>query len=190
MKNLYYKILLRVALWRANRRLRTVKLQYPGCEGAMNTTSWPPTAGTSVGYLATGITTIRWGSEGLLQSPKPSSGWYAVLRFNQRTLVDNIKLPNGSGVTSTRVQIVDGQQWELTVREDNTMTPPQVGDSVTIVDAGGLIGGATASTILTYTAVVEGSGFDTSPKQAGERTLTVSNLLLVDSQTGAAQTAN
>lgn len=161
-----------------------VKAQYPGCEGAMN--AWPTTgAGSlSTGVLATGVTTIRWGTKGLGQN----TGWLTVLRFSQKTLTENIKLPNGDGVTSTRIQIVDGQQWDITVRDDTALVPPQVGDSITVVDAAGLIGGLAADAVKTYSATVVESGFDTAPKQAGERTVTVENLLLVDSQTSGSQT--
>ena len=149
--------------------------------------AWPDTgAAPTSGVMIGGVTTIRWGSKGLLQSP--GSGAYVVLRFNERELAENIKLPNGSGLTSTRVLISDGVQWEVTVRDDTAFVPPQVGDTVSIVDGAGLILGTTAGAIKTFTATVVDSGFDTAPKQAAERTLTIESLKLVESdQTGSAQ---
>ncbi len=143
---------------------------------------WPP-ANPSTGFSVTGVTTIRWGTDGVLQSPKPSSGYYVVLRFNQRPLVENIKLPNGTGPTVTRVLIKDGVEWTVTVRDDTTMTPPTVGGSVTIVDAAGLLG----TVGLAYGATVIEPSYDTSPKQAGERVILCENLVLIESQTGGAQ---
>lgn len=168
-----------VQVWR-------VKLQWPGCEGATNTFPTTGAGSLATGYLASGVTTIRFGTEGLLQSPKPA-GYYTVLRFNEQTLVTQQKLPNGNAITSTRILLVDGQKWDLTVRDDTQMTPPQVGDSVTLVDAGGLVAGTTAGAITTYVATVCESGWETSPGQAGERILSCENLLLVDSQTPGTQ---
>lgn len=159
--------------------------------------SWPAVSGSTPGYTATGVTTIRWGTDGVLQSPKPSSGFYTVLRANQRTLIDNIKLPNGTGPTITRVQVLDGSVWDLTVRDDSNMavsaTPgPIVGYVVTITDMGGLISGNMSSSTpghnvgSTFTATVIDSGYEAAPKQAGERTITVENLLLIESQQGGA----
>lgn len=149
--------------------------------------AWPDTgAAPTSGVSMAGVTTIRWGTRGLLQSP--GSGAYVVLRFNQRELVDNIKLPNGAGLTSTRVLVSDGVQWDVTVRDDTAFVPPQAGDTISIVDAAGLILGTTAGAIKTFTATVVESGFDTAPKQAGERALVIESLRLVESdQTGAAQ---
>lgn len=174
-------------MFQASRRLAQKRAEFPGCEDAMNT--WPTTGSGTTGVIISGITTIRWGTTGLLQSPKPSGNFYVVTRYSQHTLSTNDKLPNGDGLTSTRVLTVDGQQWDLTVRDDTAMTPPQVGDSVTIVDGGGLIAGTTAGAIKTYTATVVDSGAEGAPKTAFERVITVENLILVESQTGSDQVA-
>lgn len=123
------------------------------------------------GYAAQGITTIRWGTEDLL-------GVYVVTRFNQKPLVDNQKLQQGSGLTSTRVQLNDGWVWEITVRDDTAMIVPRVGTLLTVVDAGNLIPGSTNGT-STYSARVIESGYDISPKGPGERTITAEKLLLL-----------
>lgn len=167
--------------WQANRRIRAVKRQYPYSEGAR--CAWPPTPGSTTGYDADGVTTIRWGTEGLLQSPLPSVGYYTVTRFDERQLVDNIKLPNGNGPTATRVLITDGQQWNVTVRDDTTMTPPRVGATVAVVDGGGFKGNVG----LVYTAVVVESNYETAVKQAGERVMVLESLTLVDDSASSGQ---
>lgn len=152
--------------------------------------AWPTTGAGSLasGYLAQGVTTIKWGSKQLVQSvgSVATSSFLIVTRFEQRSLVDNIKLPNGDGLTSTRVQIVDGQVWDVTVRDDTQLTGtglPKIGVSVTVVDAGGHIDVAGE----VYTATVIENGYDAAPKEPGTRRFSVENLLLVESQTGSAQ---
>ena len=167
----------------AARILRQTKAQWPGCEGAMMVNSWPPTSGSTTGFTAS-KTTVMWGTDGLLQSPKPSGGFYVVTRFNQKQLVDVTRLPNGSGSTSNRVVLIDGAQWEITVRDDSTMTPPVALTTITITDAAGHLGAVGN----VYTAKVLDNSYESAPKQAGERVILAENLVLVDSQTpGSAQ---
>lgn len=141
--------------------------------------AWP--SSQSSGYTATGNTTIRWGTDGLLTSPAPSTGvngtgFYVVTKFSQKQLVEAIKLPNGTGITTTRILLVDGTDWNITVRDESTMSPPLIGGTVTIVDAGGLISSARAS----YSAVIIDNNYEAAPKQAGERTITVERLRLIE----------
>ena len=146
--------------------------------------TWPKTGdGTlATGYVGTGVTTICWGTDGLLQSPKPASGFYVVTRFTQRPKVENIKLTNAVGPTATRILLVQGYTWEITVRDDDGMTPPDVGDSVTITDAAGIVpasvGGAAQGNV--FTATIVENGYETAPKQPGERILTVETLTLIE----------
>ena len=153
--------------------------------------AWSPTTGAApmTGFRQQGVTSVRWGSRGLVTSINgqaiaslPTSIG-VVLRFNQKTQVENIKLPNGDGLTVTRVQIVDGQQWDVTVRDDeNIDSRPSIGTTVVIYDAGGLI----SSSYLKYSATVIDSGWDTAPKQPGEMTFSVEALTLVEGTSGSA----
>ena len=154
--------------------------------------AWPTTgAGTlGSGYLATGVTTLRWGSKALVTKIAGSAvtaGVAVVTRFNQRNLVDNIKLPNGDGLSATRVQIIDGVQWEVTIRDDTSWSAlPAIGSAVVIVDAAGMIYPAGTGPGVPgnlYLATILDNGYDTAPKQPGERTLTLENLVLIESQT-------
>jgi hypothetical protein len=185
LRHLPHNTILALRIWRAEReagrRLAAMRERYPGCEGAMNT--WPPINGVTTGYAVDGISTIRWGTEGLLQSPAPASGYYTVLSFDQKELVDVIKLPQGVGLTSGRVRIKDGGHWAITVRDDTTMTPPIVGTLMQFVDAAGIKG----TVGLRYFCTVVENDYKTAIKQAGERVLIAENLLLIESQSGAAQ---
>tara|TARA_R110000868_G_scaffold245626_7_gene502229 strand:+ start:15298 stop:15708 length:411 start_codon:yes stop_codon:yes gene_type:complete len=128
----------------------------------------------STGYASQGTTTIVWGTDGLWST-------YIVSRATEKDIIENVKLTNGTGITLTRVQLKDGRQWDLTVRDDTAMTPPTAGSTITVVDAGGLI----SSSKLNYTGRVVESSWDTSSKQAAERSVTVENLILIESQTGS-----
>lgn len=131
----------------------------------------PRTGAGSVasGYVASGVTTIRWGTEDIF-------GIYTVTRFNQKPLSENIKLPQGAGLTGTRIQLLDGSQFEMTVRDDTRMSPPRPGTTIVLQDVAGMIGNVGA----TYTCRIVDAGYDIAPKQAGERTITAERLLLVD----------
>lgn len=165
----------------ARRQVELTKARFPGCESAMNV--WPPISGVTTGYEADGVTTIRWGTEGLLQSPKPASGFYTVLRFDQKELVDVSKHPQGVGLTATRVRIKDGNSWTITVRDDTQMTAPVVGTTILIVDGAGMKG----TVGLRYNAKIVDNDYNTGIKQPGERVLVAENLLLIESQVSGAQ---
>lgn len=151
--------------------------------------SWPTTGAGSLatGYLATGTaTTVRWGTDEVVKTVNGTTvtSFAVVNRITQRNLVNNIKLPQGDGLTAGRVQLVDGVQWDLSLRDDTNITNrPKVGTAVTLVDMGGLIDAVGE----VYTATVVETAYEASVGGPGEITLTVENLLLIESQTGSAQ---
>lgn len=142
---------------------------------------WPTTGAGSAaqGVLITGVTTIKWGTLGLGGGV---TGFVTVLDIKQSPLVENVKLPNGDGVTSTRLQIIDGQKWDITVRDDTNLTAAsmRVGQTISIDDAAGFIGNIG----LKYVARICEPSFDAALKEAAKRTITVENLLLIESQAG------
>lgn len=173
-----------LCLWAARARITNVKLQFPGCEDAMN--AWPPVNGVTTGYEVDGAvpTSIRWGTDGLLQSPAPSGGGYAVVnRMSEKELVDVSKWPNGTGVDVLRVRIKQGTSWAITVRDNATVTWPKIGQSVIVVDMQGSIG----TLGLRYTATMVENDYEASLKQPGERTLLVEKLTLIETGAGSAQ---
>ena len=144
--------------------------------------AWAPTTGTAptTGYKGQGQTTVRWGTTGIAPGVQVSANVGVVLRFNQKALIENIKLPNGDGLTCTRIQLLDGMQWDVTVRDDTGLSGkrPVFGSTVAIFDAGRLLN-ATANQ---FTAQVVDSGWDTAPKQPGEFTFTVESLTLITAE--------
>ena len=136
------------------------------------------------GYLATGVTTIVWGTSDLvanvagIASIADSLG--IVTRFSQRPLVDNIKLPQGDGLTSTRVQIIDGYQWDVTIRDDTRYTArPKIGNTVLIYDGAGFITAGAGGSPTSYIATIVEATYEASPKNPAEFTVTVENLTLI-----------
>ena len=136
-----------------------------------------------------GITSLIWGTDGILTSPHPVSGTYAgtgyyiVESVDQETDSEVIHGENGSGQKAWRVTIENGQRWVLSVQDDTAFTPPKIGMSVTIQDAANLIGTTpSAGTYYKYLAIVVSSGERFTRKGAAMRNITVENLSLVDSQ--------
>ena len=173
---------LAVAEWRAAGAVAASAARWPGCEGAVN--AWPPTSGSG-GFDVDGDTTIKWGTQDLLQDPDASGTKAIVLRCAQKELVDTSYLPNGSGVNVSRVRIKQGGNWTITVRDRTGITWPKIGGSVSVVDMSGHIG-----TIgLQYTATVVDNDYEASLKNPGERTLLVEKMTLIETGSGSSQDA-
>lgn len=154
--------------------------------------AYPTAAGSSLnGYSNTGITTLVWGTDGLLTSPAPGgsfagTGFYIVESVDQETDVDAIYIENGTGQKASRILINNGQRWTLSVQDDTAFTAPTVGSSVVIKDGAVLISGTPGTTYHTYTAKVVSSGERFTRKGAAMRNITVESLSLIDSQTPVA----
>jgi len=132
---------------------------------------------------SSGVTTLLWGTDGLLASPAPGgsfagTGYYIVESVDQETDAEQIYIENGTGQKAARIIINHGQKWTLSVQDDTTMTvPPAVGNTVSVIDGAGLIGGGHGTS---YTARVISSGERFSRKGAAMRNITVERLTLVD----------
>ena len=162
--------------------------------------AWPTLNAPANGFLIQGRTTIIWHTDDMVPlvagidttSGNGTYGAAVVTRFNQRTLNDNIKLTGNVGHTTTRILIIDGAQWDVTIRDDTRFgtTSPAVGMRVTIIDAGGLLGSITIAngsgtpTSLTsrksFRATIVESNWESSPKNPGERSFTIEKLVLID----------
>jgi hypothetical protein len=86
--------------------------------------AWPVTNAHIV-RLQNGITTtIAWGTEGM------NTYTYIVKSLRAQRLVEEIKIEQGSGLTAIDVLLIDGDQVEVTVIDDTTIKPPDVGSAV------------------------------------------------------------
>lgn len=138
----------------------------------------------SDGYSNVGITTLIWGTDGLLASPAPGgtyagTGFYIVESIDQETYSESIYIENGTGQKASRIIIDNGQRWVVSVQDDTGMAPPQVGDEVSIKDSAALLSGV-AATRANYTATVVSSGERFTRKGVAMRNVTVEYLTLID----------
>jgi hypothetical protein len=138
----------------------------------------------SAGYSlasSSGVTTLLWGTDGMLDSPSPG-GTFAGTRFyivesvDQETDAEVIHGENGTGQKAWRVIINNGQKFTLTVQDDTTMTAPRVGTTVGIIDGADLFNAGRVS----YTCKVISSGEKFTRKGAAMRNITAEKLTLVD----------
>ena len=142
--------------------------------------------GGSTGYTIAGVTTLFWGTDGLLKSPAPGgsfagTGYYIVESVDPKQKAEQVWGENGTGVEVWRVNIVHGAQSTITVQDDTSMTPPTVGTLVSIVDSGLCIQGNTNRANAYQMNVLQVSQRFVR-KGAAMRTLEVENLTLVDNQ--------
>ena len=137
--------------------------------------SWPTTGAGSIasGYVASGEASyFRWGAKGSVV------GWesYTITRVSQKRKREDLQFDNGDGIQSGRVQLFHGIEWEVTVRDDTRMAPPNEGTYLTMVDMAGHVG----TPGLTYNAYVLDSAYDTAQKQPGERVIKLERITLIE----------
>lgn len=152
-----------------------------------------------IGYGATGVTTVVWGTDGLAlfggapvdnsaaQAGFAGTGYYVLTDYRQNLKKDMDYGENGSGVQVRRTAIIHGQTWNITVEDDSNMTPPNYGTTIKCYDimAKGTSTGIGAPAIvgkLIWTAVIVDSEYTAVPKKPGTRIILAENLTFVDSQ--------
>ena len=143
----------------------------------------------STGFSAAGITTLVWGTDGLLQSPSPGAnyagtGYYIVESVDESEKAEQVYGENGTGIEAWRVNLRHGVRWNITVQDDVQWAAPVVGSTVNLVD---LVLSTTSNSSINgtrkvYTGVVLSNDYRAARKQAGHRVIQVENLTLVDSQ--------
>jgi hypothetical protein len=144
----------------------------------------PPSAGTT-SFKQTGYTQLWWGTEAL------PLGNYIVVSARPKQRADTIRTEQGSGLTAVISQVVDGSDFEITVEEDLTITPPHVGSVVTLENIF-VSGAALGNTIPPFgnTAITNGSfliinnDFNAERKAVGQRVLLAQSFVAVTGVTG------
>ena len=138
--------------------------------------AWP---NAQTAYLATGVTSIRWGTDGVLSTSANGNGsggyagFYTVESIRANDEVDTMYIEQGTGLKATRIQLWQGRRYTITVVDDVNMTLPAPNTYVTVVD---IIGGGGTS----YTCRVIDNGYNASRKVEGKRELTVEVLTLIE----------
>jgi len=144
--------------------------------------SWPPvnppvsnsyTGSSGVpssGYLAEGLTTIVWGTTGF------STGFllsYIVKTVRPSQRVEELRVENGIGLTATEILLIDGQDFEVTVVDDSTVTPAAVGSIISLLSP--FNAGGTPANFL-----VVNNSYNAARKQEGERVLLCRKFTLIN----------
>jgi len=132
-------------------------------------------------------TLVVWGTDGILQSPAPSSGtfagtgYYIVVSSDETEKVDLDYGENGTGIEMRRTILNHGQRWNMTVIDDLQFPAPGVGTTVTVID---VLSGPTVSGSASYstkTATIIDNNVRNAQKQAGQRTLQIEYITLIGS---------
>lgn len=140
--------------------------------------AWPPAYSTA--FLGTGVTTIRWGSDGIMSNAFPNgngqggyAGFYTVESINGTDELDTIYIEQGTGLRATRIQLWQGRSYTITVVDDTNMIPPSAATYLSLVDTVG----AGASI---YQFRVINNGYNTARKVEGKREITCEYLTLIE----------
>ena len=184
MKQILFAIVLHgnYLLNTARRYVRRNFLGYVDQEEQQNQ-AWPTTGSTGAGNAASGqyvangtATTLLWGTNNFMTP----TGWLTITKISQKTIVAyKEELPNGDGLTAGQVLGIDGFRTEIEVRDDvNQVTSAlTVGQRIAVVDGGGLYPGGTRG--ASYSGIIVDNGWDTAPKTAAGRMLTVEKFMLI-----------
>jgi hypothetical protein len=117
--------------------------------------AWPPSTGNPQYFYEEGITTVVWGTDGLLTG-------HIVKSMRSTTDAEKIYIENGVGLRAVRIRLIHGKSYELTIVEDTTFVPPTPGETLAIYDPGGR---------LQATMSVDSDDTACSRKAEGERTI-------------------
>jgi hypothetical protein len=144
----------------------------------------PPSAGTT-SFKQQGYTQLWWGTEAL------PLGNYIAVSCRPKQRADTIETQQGSGLTAVVTQVVDGSDFEITVEEDLTITPPHVG-SLVILENIFVSGAALGNTIPPFgaTAITNGNflvinnDFNAERKAVGQRVLLCKSYVALNAANG------
>ena len=102
--------------------------------------AWPPNY--SAAFIGSGSTTIKWGTDQMMSNGSHNGtgsggvgGYFTLesIRFSDE--IDNIYIPNGTGIKSTRIQLWQGRNCVMTAVDDTNFTPPYPYSQIEVVDA-------------------------------------------------------
>ena len=86
---------------------------------ANDVSTWSPN------FIADGITTIVWGTEGIYSG-------YIVVSANESQRIEEIDIEQGAGFEAVVILLLKGINAEIEVIDDTAVTPPTAGTIVTL----------------------------------------------------------
>ncbi len=138
--------------------------------------AWPPAY--SAAFIGTGVTTIKWGTDGILSNGSPNGdgaggfgGYFIVISARPNDKIDTMYIEQGSGLEATRIQLLQGRRLTLTVVDDINMTPPSASSQITAVDP-------LSGSLLTFVTIDNGSS--ANRKQENQREVTIEYLTCIE----------
>ncbi len=110
---------------------------------------------------------LAWGTDGIY-----TSAIVKTIRASQ--MIEEVKIEQGSGLTATDVLIYDGDEVEMTVVDDRSITWPLAGGTVSLINP--QPNGAGGSSEL-YQVI--NNNYTTARKVEGERTILAKRYILI-----------
>ena len=89
--------------------------------------SWPPSTGNPTGFTEEGITTVIWGTDGILAG-------FILKSIRATDAVEKIYIENGVGLRAVRIRLIHGREYELTMVAQTNFVVPAVGGTLTVIE--------------------------------------------------------
>lgn len=121
----------------------------------------------STGYLAQGVTTIKWGTDGM-------ASMTIVIDFNEERDVEKMYIENGTGIPVTRILLDKGARWNITIVDDTRLTPPVIGSQLNLTDV------LSNGNVYPFVGTVVENNYQAARKQEGHRIIQVESLTLIE----------
>jgi hypothetical protein len=132
--------------------------------------AWPPVSNITAnfyGKVSNLPTTVAWGTEGLYSG-------VIVKSLRSSRMIEEIKIDNGTGLTTTQILLNDGDEVEITVVDDRNVNFPDSGNVITLLNPLPNGAGATSENFQ-----VVNNNYNAARKTDGERTLLVKKYSLL-----------
>ncbi len=136
----------------------------------MSTTNTNAPGNINTGFRSDGLTTLVWGTGNSINTG------YIVVSIDESEKTETYYVENGTGIEAARVMLNQGRRWNITVIDDNTISPPVFGSTVTLWTHSLQATNANA----TATAVIINNDVRAARKTEGQRVLQAEKLTLVD----------
>lgn len=149
----------------------------------------PPIVSGQNILIQRGYTVLTFGTE-WVGNNMATHGSYIVTDVRAAQRAETVPALQGSGATAVITQVVDGQDFNITVIDDGSVIPPYVGQIVQLQNVfyqqiGNTVAPFGNTLALTGNFVVENNDFHSSRKNYGERTILAKAYQLITGIQGA-----